>query len=78
VTSNCLRVIFFEVRMNRKMARRKLNECRTHTAWIEYHLQLLSQEYRVNGKVDWADRFDLARELNIELDKLIEQLRDNL
>jgi len=41
-------------------------------------LQLLSQEYRVNGKTDWADRFDLARELNVELDKLIEQLRDNL
>jgi hypothetical protein len=64
--------------MNRKMARRKLNECRSHTAWIEYHLQLLSQEYRVNGKTDWADRFDLARELNVELDRLLEQLRDNL
>jgi hypothetical protein len=64
--------------MNRKIARRKLDECRKHTAWIEYHLALLEDVYRAGGKDDWANYFKVARELNIELDRLLLQYYENL
>jgi len=64
-------------RSQRLEAKRKLDNCRNHTAAIHYYLELLQEWYKEKHP-EWAERFALADELNKELDNLILKMHEEL
>ncbi len=61
----------------RLLAKRKLDECRNHTSWINTHLSWLFEQYE-KEKPEWAQRFVLAGQLNQTLDDLLQKLNEEL
>lgn len=59
----------------RKNNRRQLQQARTNTAKIEWYLEGLEKQYEENYK-ELANAMHVAREMNAQLDDLLQRIHD--
>ncbi len=64
-------------RSNRLLAKRKLDESRTHMSWVAHHLDWCIATYK-DAHPEWAKKFYVLLQIAAELDKALAQANAEL